>query len=143
MRLKFARKVRRKLAKDFWTGGVGFYLDGTNFTHKKNPFDQARSPRAMAWRKPGPGLDFGFTAKGSHEGTGRSVTHFMAAVAYGKGVIAAEQYFGRINADTFSSFVREHFAGMLRNALTQKEKCFCKTGIHHKIVVKPDLLETK
>ena len=47
LRLKFARKVRRKLPKDFWTGGVGFCLDGASFTHKMNPFDQARAPRAM------------------------------------------------------------------------------------------------
>ena len=91
LRLKFARKVRWKLPKDFWTGDVGFYLDGASFIHKMNPFDQARAPRAMVWRKPGQGLDFGFTAKGSHEGTGGSVAHFMAAIAYGKGVIAAEQ----------------------------------------------------
>ena len=47
LRLKFARKVRRKLPKDFWTEGVGFYLDGASFTRKMNPFDQARAPRAM------------------------------------------------------------------------------------------------
>ena len=155
LRLKFAQKVHWKLPKDFWTGGVGFYLDGASFTHKMNPFDQARARRAMMWRKPGQGLDFGFTAKGSHEETGESMAHFMAAIAYGKGVIAAEQYFGRINADTFSSFVSQHFASMfkkcpnpkgklfLRNVLTQKENCFCQMGIHHKIVVKPDLLGTK
>ena len=128
LRLKFARKVRRKLPKDFWTGGVGFYLDGASFTHKMNPFDQARAPRAMMWRKPGQGLDFGFTAKGSHEGTGGSVAHFMAAIAYGKGVIAAEQYFGRINADTFSSFVREHFASMFKKCPNPKGKLFLQDG---------------
>ena len=143
LRLKFFRKVRRKLRKDFWTGCVGFYLDGASFTHKMNPFDQARAPRAMMWRKPGQGLDFGFTAKGSHEGTGGSVAHFMAAIAYGKGVIAAEHYFGRINADTFSSLLENTLPACLRNVLTQKENCFCKMGIHHKIVVKPDLLGTK
>ena len=47
LRLKFTQKVRRKLPKDFWTGGVGFFLDGPNFTHKMNPFDQARAPRGM------------------------------------------------------------------------------------------------
>ena len=54
-----------------------------------NPFDQIRAPGAMVWRKPGQGLDFGFTAKGSQEGTGGSVAHIMAGIAYGKGVIAA------------------------------------------------------
>ena len=66
----------------------------------------------MAWRKSGQGFDFGFTGKGSNEGTGETVAHSMAAIAYGKGAIAAEQYHGRINAGTFSSFVREHFASI-------------------------------
>ena len=38
----------------------------------------------------------------------------MAAIAYGKGVIAAEQYHGRIIAEKFSSFVRKHFASMFK-----------------------------
>lgn len=127
-RLKFARTVRRKLPKTFWTDGVAFYLDGASFTHKMNPFDQARAPRAMVWRKPGQGLDFGFTAKGNHEGPGGSVAHFMAAIAHGKGVIAAEQYFGRINAETFSSFVREHFATMFKESPNPKGKLFLQDG---------------
>ena len=94
--LKLRLKFGWKFAGDFWFGGVGFYLDGASFTQKMNPFDHARALRAMVWRKPGQGLDLGFTAKGSHEGTGGIVAHFMAAIAYGKEVIAAEQYFGRI-----------------------------------------------
>ena len=62
-------------------------MDGTSFTHKMNPFDRARAPRAMAWRKPGQGFDFGFTGKGSHEGT---VAHFIVAIAYGRAIIAAK-----------------------------------------------------
>ena len=89
-----------------------------------NPFDQTRAPRAMVWRKPGQGLDFGFTAKESHEGTGESVAHIVVAIAYGKGVIAAEQYFGRINADTYSSFVHEHFASIFKKCPNPKGKLF-------------------
>ena len=95
-------------------------MDGANFTRKMNLFDQARSPGAMVWRKPGQGLYFGFTAKGSHEGTGRSVATFMVDIAYGKGVIAAEQYFRRINAGTFSSFVYEHFPSMFKKCPNPK-----------------------
>ena len=91
LRLRFARKVRCKLSANFWKEGVGFYWDGTNFTDKITPFEQARAPRAMAWRKPGQGIDFGFTGKGGDKDTGENFAHFMAAVAYGKGVIAAEQ----------------------------------------------------
>ena len=89
--MKFARKVSRKLPKDFWTGGVGFYLDGASFTHKLNPYDQA-------------------------------------AITYGKGVIAAEQYFGRINADIFSSFVTEHFTSMFKRCPNPKGKLVLQDG---------------
>ena len=50
-----------------------------------NHFHQTRAPRAMVWRIPGQGLDFSCTAKGSHEGTGRRVTHVMTAIAFEKG----------------------------------------------------------
>ena len=52
----------------------------------------------------------------------------MAAIAYGKGVIAAEQYFGRISADTFSSFVHEYFASMFKKCPNPKEKLFLQDG---------------
>ena len=133
-RLKFARKVCRKLPANISEEGVGFYLDGASFTHKMNPFDQARAPRAMAWRKPGQGFDFGFTGKGSHKGTGGTAAHFMAAIAYGKGVIAAEQYHGRINAEKFSSFVREHFASTFKKSATQGGNFSYRMVILHKTV---------
>ena len=86
LRLAFAKKVRRKLNPDFWKHDISFYLDGVSFTHKYNPCDKARAPRTMAWRRPNEGLKFKCTAKGSHEGTGGKVAHFIAAVAYGKGL---------------------------------------------------------
>ena len=128
LRLKFARKVRRKLPENFWEESVGFYLDGASFTHNMNPFDQARAPKAMAWRKPGQGFDLGFTGKRSHEGTGGTVAHFMAAIAYGKGVIAAEQCHGRINAEKFSSFVHEHFASMFKKRTNPRGQLFLQDG---------------
>ena len=63
LRLKFSRTVPQKLPKDFWTGGVGFLLDGAIFIYKMNYLDQARAPRPMVWRKPGQRLGLGFTAK--------------------------------------------------------------------------------
>ena len=73
-----------------------------------------------AWKR----IRFYFTGKRSHQGTGRKVPHFMAAIAYGKGVIAAEQYFGRINADTFSPFVHENFASMFKKCRNLRRKLF-------------------
>ena len=52
------------------------------------------------------------------------MAQFMAAVAYGKGVTAAEQYFGRINADTSSSFVDEHFASIFKKYSNPRGKLF-------------------
>ena len=82
----------------------------------------------MVWIKPGQRLDFGFTAKGSHKRTGGSVTRFMAAITYGKGVIAVVQYFGRIKADAFSSFVCERFPSMFRKYPNSKGKLFLQDG---------------
>ena len=78
----------------------------------------------MAWRKHGQRFDFGFTGKESHEATGGTVAHFMAAIAYGKGVIAAAQYHGRINAEKFSSFVGKHFARMFKKSANSRVKFF-------------------
>ena len=89
--------------------------------------------------KPGQGLDFGFTTKGSHERTGGSVVHLMTVIAYRKGAIAAEQYFGRINADTFSSFVHEHFVGMFKTCPNPKIKLFLQDGGPLQNSCKPDV----
>ena len=52
----------------------------------------------------------------------------MAAIAYGKCLIAAEQYHGRINAETFSSFVGEHFANMFENRANPRGQHFLHDG---------------
>ena len=50
LRLKFAWNFVES-CQDFWFGGVGFYLDEASFTHKMSPFDHARAPRPIVWRK--------------------------------------------------------------------------------------------
>ena len=114
LRLTFARKVRRKLFVNVWVEGVEIDLVGVSFTQKINLFKRARTPKAMAWKRPGQGFDFGFTGKGSQKDTGGTVAQFMTVIAYGKGESGAEQYHGRINAKRFSSFVRDYFASMFK-----------------------------
>ena len=46
LRLKFARKVRRKLPKDFWTGGVGFYFGWSKFYTQNESFRSSRSSKS-------------------------------------------------------------------------------------------------
>ena len=137
LRFKFARKIRRKLFANFWEEGAS--LDGASFTHKINPLGQARAPRSMAWRKPWQGFNYGFTVKGINEGTVETVSYFTAAIDYGKGVTAAKQYHGRINAETFSLFVREHFARMFKKSANPRGKFSYRMVILHRAASKPDL----
>ena len=85
LRLTFARKVRRKLFVNVWVEGVEIDLVGVSFTQKTNLFKRARTPKAMAWKRPGQGFDYGFTGKGSQKDTGGTVAQFMTVIAYGKG----------------------------------------------------------
>ena len=37
-------RVKETLCKNVWTEEIGFHLDGTVFTLRCNPLDQARAP---------------------------------------------------------------------------------------------------
>lgn len=128
LRLQFARKVKRRLSHSFWKEGIGFYLDGAGFAHKYNPCDEARSTKTMAWRRRNEGLKPGCTAKGSHVGTGGKVAHFMVAMAYNKGVILCEQYFGRINGQKFADFITEHFTATFEQSANPRGRLFLQDG---------------
>lgn len=127
-RLKFARKCKKFLNDKFWKEGISFYLDGVGFTHKTHPFNQALAPRSMAWRRPNDGLNFERTTKGSHEGSGGQVAHFLVAIAHGKGVILAEQYEGKLNGEKFADFVRARFPYMFENSNNSRGKLFLQDG---------------
>ena len=62
---------------------------------------------------------------------------FMVAISYRKGIIAAEQYLGRISADPFSSFVDEHFASMFSECSNPKGKLFLHDGDQSQNICKP------
>lgn len=95
-RCRFAQKIRRLLVDNFWESGISFYFDATSFVHKTNPFDQARATKSMAWRKRGEGLALNCTSKGKKAGVEGKTAHFFVSIAYGKGVIACDQYFQRL-----------------------------------------------
>ena len=40
-RVKFAKYMKANYSQEIWTEGIAFYLNGTGFTHKRNPLDQA------------------------------------------------------------------------------------------------------
>ena len=46
-RVNFAKYMKGNYNQEVWTEGIAFYLDGTGFTYKRNPLDQARAPKAQ------------------------------------------------------------------------------------------------
>lgn len=104
-RLKYARKMVAitKEFPDYYKNHIAFYLDAVSFVHKYNPYGEANKPQGRIWRKRGEGLQI--TAKGSKEMAGGRRIHMLVAIAYGKGVIVAEQY-EKMNGEYFSQFVK-------------------------------------
>ena len=78
----------------------------------------------MAWRRPDQGLNFRFTAKRSHEGTGGNVAHFMNAIACGKVVVTAEQYLVELMQISSHLLFMNTFLVCLRNLPTQEGSFF-------------------
>ena len=48
--VKFAKYMKANYSQEIWTEGITFCLDGTGFTYKRNPLDQAPAPKARVWR---------------------------------------------------------------------------------------------
>ena len=128
-RLKWARKIRRTWpdgSEKLWKEGICFYLDGTGFVYKSNPFDQASSPKAREWRRPDEALSRECTAKGSKEGNKQ--IKFMVCVSYGKGAVKCECYDGRINSDKFVSFLNEHLDDAFQKSCNPEARRFLMDG---------------
>lgn len=120
-RVLFCRRIeRKKLGLDFWTKGISFYLDGKGFQYKTNPHDQARAPKARAWRTASEGLKF--TAKGKKEG--QSMVNFMCAIAHNSGVVMCEQYHGSINGQKMVDIVDGHFDQAFRKTSNPRGRRF-------------------
>lgn len=126
-RLKFA-KEKITYGEDFWMTKINFYLDGTGFTHKKNPHDEARSTKTMAWRKRSEGLDALCTTKGKRAGTGGRMANFMVALAPQKGVVLCSQYMGHRNGANFAKFVRKTFPDIYKRTEHIEGRLFLQDG---------------
>ena len=82
----------------------------------------------MTWIRPEEGLMFKCTDNGNHEGTSAKVAHFMAAIAYGKGVVLCEQFHGKLNGQTFSDFIYEQFPKAFANSANLRGKLILQDG---------------
>lgn len=105
-RLKFS-KAARNFPANFWTETVTFYFDGVGFAHKTHPYEEARSPPSMAWRKRSEGLIT--STKGKKEGSGGKMANFFVAIAHGKGVVFCKQYPWVLTGPRFAELVSRCF----------------------------------
>ena len=126
--LRYARKVERLLPNDFWTNGISFYLNGTSFMHKCNPYDQAKSRRSMVWWKKCEGLKLGCTCKGKKAGTGGRMAHFIVAIAYRKDVMLFEQYQEGFTGKCYAEFVQKHFPHAFAESSNPRGKLLLQDG---------------
>lgn len=127
-RLAFVNHCRKTYRdENFWTHQVSFYLDGTAFAHKTNPFDQACAPKGRIWGKKSEGLTTGCTSKGRKEGTGGRVLKLMVAISYGKGVIMCEPY-EKMSGSYFADFIDRNFNRMFQLADKGPRRVFVQDG---------------
>ena len=127
-RYQFACRIRRLLPDNFWECGISFCFDATSFVHKTNPFDQARACKSMAWRKRGEGLALNCTSKGKKAGVEGKTAHFFVSIAYGKRVIACDQFFERLTGEKFADYVCEHFPQIFSKSANPIAKRFLQDG---------------
>jgi hypothetical protein len=86
----------------------------------------------MAWRKGGEGLSSNCTSKGKKAGVEGKTAHFLVSIAYGKGVIACDQYFERLTGERFSEYVRLNFPRIFQEAPMPKLRDSFKMGTQPK-----------
>ena len=126
-RVKFAKYMKANYSQEIWTEGIAFSLDGTGFTYKRNPLDQARAPKAHVGRKKSEGLYPGCIAKGRKEGTGGKVLRVMVALSYNEGVICCEPH-EKMNGRYFAAFVDNHFNRLFAAADKGCSQTFLQDG---------------
>ena len=86
---------------------ITFYLDGTGFQFKTILLDQARAPKARAWRKKQEWFLSWCIAKGKRKGSVNA--NFMVAIAYNSGVVLCEQCDETINGGKSANIVHSGF----------------------------------
>ena len=126
-RVKFANYMKANYSQEIWKEEIAFYLDGTEFTYKRNPLDQVRAPKARVWRKKSESLAPGCIAEGHIEGTGGKVLRLMLAISKNKGVICCEPY-EKMNGRYFAAFRDKHFDRLFAAADKACTQTFLQDG---------------
>jgi len=103
-RVKFAREMLTK-GPGFWKR-VCFFLDCASFLYKKNPEDEAKTPRGRVWMKKEERLEM--SGKGKNIGVGGKLLHLCVAISYGRGVVICHPY-DKMTGPNFSRIVEKFF----------------------------------
>ena len=117
-----------EISHEILTKNVNFYLDGTGFTHKHNPHDEARSTETIAWRGKSEGLNPLCTTKSKRAGTGGWMAHFMVALSPVHGVVLCHQYQCRLDGERFASMVYKLFPDVFKKTKHCEGRLFLQDG---------------
>ena len=117
-----------EISHEILTKNVNFYLDGTGFTHKHNPHDEARSTETIAWRGKSEGLNPLCTTKSKRAGTGGWMAHFMVALSPVHGVVLCRQYQCRLDGERFASMVYKLFPDVFKKTKHCEGRLFLQDG---------------
>jgi len=128
IRVEFARKCAETVGPDLWLSKVSMYYDGVAFYHKKNPFDQAISPKKKIWRKRSEGLKM--TAKGKKEGNNGKRVKLYVGISHGKGVVMCDQWDNDIkyNGESYKQFVIDNFPKVWKKCSNGRKKIVLQDG---------------
>ena len=124
-RMLFARKVKRIPSRDVWTNDVGIYFDGISWTHKTNPFDQARSTTAVAWRKKSEGLTLKCTTKGK-KGSGSKLVKVLVVLSMAMGQRCVNSMKSRLQDKYLKSLSENVLKMLLKIVATHEGNYSCR-----------------
>ena len=113
--------------EQFWKNDLSFYLDGTSWVFKTNPFDHTSTCQAKVWRKESEGLNIGCTSKGEKTGYGGKTIHFFVSISYSKGVISCEQY-EKLTGEYFAVFFKKEFRRIFKKSNNPNGNLFLQDG---------------
>jgi transposase len=104
MRLTFAREMASE-GPQFWTG-ICFFLDCVSFLYKRNPEEDARTPKGRVWMKREERVKF--SGKSKNIGVGGRLLHLCVGISYGRGVVFCHPY-AKMTGEVFAGIVKRFF----------------------------------
>ena len=90
---------------EYWKR-VCFFLDCVSFLYKRNPAEEASTPKGRVWMKKVERLQL--SGKSKNIGVGGRMLHVCVAISFGRGVVVCEPY-ERLTGERFAGIVEKVF----------------------------------